>query len=271
MERTLAAIVQRKGEGDCNPLGNPSILPFVMMKQFSTTTPDLATSIRHACSYPFARPACSYLFYKGGMHPLPLDFDRGRIPVVASGSNAAPRRLAAKFVDEDGTIPVTRAVLHGFTVVFAGHFTAYGAIPATLAPSPKASTNVWITWLTQQQLDIMHRSEGVISCREIEQRYDYVELTGIDLHPQHLKFVAEAGAYLSRRMLAIEGEPIRFAEIYSRNCQLRALNQRSTLRLVHQRLDPKVSFSMFMARVLSHAEQRQILFQQLTPDTILRR
>ncbi|MGI9491229.1 MAG: hypothetical protein ACR2QF_02260 [Geminicoccaceae bacterium] len=205
------------------------------------------------------------------MHPLPKCFDRGRIPVVASGSNAAPQRLYAKFGENNGVIPVTRAVLHHFAVVFAGHFTAYGAIPATLVPCPNASTDVWITWLTPPQLDIMNKSEGVVGCREVAQRYDYIELSGLALHTRQLGPITEAGAYLSRRMLANEGEPIRFAEVFSRNCHLQALNQRSMLRLAHRRLDREVSFSMFMARVLSHAEERQALFQQLTPHTIQRR
>ena len=94
---------------------------------------DLPDRIRHAESYPFARPSCSYLFKDGGMYPLPPNACAGRLPIVASGSNASPERLLAKFGKIE-TIPVTRAELRHFVVVFAGHFTAYGAIPATLCP-----------------------------------------------------------------------------------------------------------------------------------------
>ena len=204
------------------------------------------------------------------MQPLPRDIAKKRVPVVASGSNAAPARLAAKFGDGNGVIPVTRAVLRDFAVVFAGHFTAYGAIPATLMSSPKALTSVWITWLTPLQLEIMHRSEGVVGCREVEQRYDYVELDGLDLHPERMPPITKAGAYLSRRMLAPYGHPIRFAEVFSRHCTLQAQPQYSTLRLAHQLLDPSSSFAAFMSRVLSDAGHRQALFQQLTPKTIMR-
>ena len=147
---------------------------------------NLAERIDHACSYPFARPACSYLFVDGAMRPLSGVMVTGRVPVLASGSNAAPSRLAAKFGRSDGVVPVTRGILHDFVVVFAGHFTGYGAIPATLFPHPGAAINIWITWLTEDQLTIMHRSEGVIGCRELEQRYDYVELQGLDLRPEGL-------------------------------------------------------------------------------------
>jgi hypothetical protein len=228
---------------------------------------ELARGIRHAESYPFARPACSYLFRHHAMHPLPRGATGGRAPVIASGSNASPARLAAKF-DAGDEIPVTRAVLRDFAVVFAGHFTAYGAIPATLYPHEGATTDVWITWLTDEQLTIMHRSEGVIGGREVQQRYDYVELSGIDLRTETGLSIARAGAYLSRRMLAPAGEPIRFAEVATQTNGLRANSHRSTLRLAARLIEPEEHFHSFMHRVLSGVSVRQTLFQALSPFTI---
>lgn len=237
---------------------------------FEAPSLDLAERINHACSYPFARPACSYLFVDGTMQLLLKEIVTGRIPVLASGSNAAPSRLAAKFGGADGVIPVTRAVLHDFAVVFAGHFTGYGAIPATLVSHPGAATNIWITWLTQDQLTIMHRSEGVIGCREMEQRYDYVELKHLDLRPEGIPAVTKAGGYLSRRMLAPEGKPLRFAEVFSKSCSLKAWPERAALRLAHQLLDPGERFSDFMSKVLAGPNQRQKLFQALKAHSLER-
>lgn len=258
-------------EGDCTRTDIPVILMTIMDDRTDAADPDLAERIRHALAYPFARPACSYLFADGRMQPLPKrNATLERVPVVASGSNAAPDRLVAKFGADSDAIPVMRAVLHDFAVVFAGHFTRYGAIPATLTPSSGARTQVWITWLTPEQLTVMHRSEGVIGCLEVEQRYDFALLDGLDLRPEGMPRVQRAGAYLSKRMLAPEGHPIRFAEVFSRECSLKAWNQRSALRLVHRRLAPEVTFAMFMARILSHADQRQALFRELTPHTVMR-
>ncbi|MGI9420779.1 MAG: hypothetical protein ACR2RA_23390 [Geminicoccaceae bacterium] len=247
----------------------PITFMLVFMNVPTADDSDLAHRIGHAESYPFARPACSYLFEDGGMRPLPKDAAAGRIPIVASGSNAAPARLAAKF----GTahdVPVTRAELRHFTVVFAGHFTGYGAIPATLFPCRGAVTQVWITWLTPDQLQIMHGSEGVISCREAEQRYDFFELVDIDLRPDCLAPISRAGAYLSRRMLAPDGEPIRFAEAAATGSRLRARSHRATLRHAASLLEPGKPFGDFMSRVLSGVGERQTLFEELTPYTILR-
>jgi len=239
------------------------------MDMTALADPDLNDRILHAEAYPFARPACSYLFQEGGMHPLPAGACWGRLPILASGSNAAPARLLAKFgMDHD--IPVTRAELRDFAVVFAGHFTAYGAIPATLFPHEGTCADVWITWLNAEQLTIMHQSEGVIGCREAAQRYDFVELTDIDLRPERQAPVQDAGAYLSRRMLAPEGRPIRFAEIVSARSDLEARSHRAALRLASNLLAPATSFSSFMGRVLSDVAERQRLFEQLTPFTIER-
>ena len=263
MERRPNALVQPGGVGIAKDLQPRPC--FDMM----TMNANLALRIRHAEAYPFARPACSYLFADGRMQPLSDRAVDGRVPVVASGSNASPERLRAKFgIDE--VIPVTRATLRDFAVVFAGHFTAYGAMPATLCPSIGACTEVWITWLTPLQHIVMHRSEGVIDRREVEQRYEYVDLVGLDLRLERGARVERAGAYLSRRMLAPAGEPIRFAEVLSSGAGFEARSERSMLRVAAALLDPETAFADFMARVLSGVGQRQALFQALSPFTVER-
>ncbi len=250
---------------DCLVASSSGMVSIMQAAHFVPT--DLASSIRHAESYPYARPACSYLFDGGRMLPLPDDAHRDRLPIIASGSNAAPARLFAKF-GSDHRIPVTRAVLQGFAVVFAGHFTSYGAIPATLCPHPQIATEVWITWLTPEQLTIMHQSEGVIGCREAHQRYDFVDLEGIELTLDQHAPVNRAGAYLSRRMLAPEGDPIRFAEVATSDGVLEARSHNAALKLVARLLQPTVHYHMFMRQVLSTVGARQALFEKLTPYTL---
>jgi hypothetical protein len=230
---------------------------------------DLEQRIRHAESYPFARPACSYLFEGGVMRPLPPRAIMGRLPVIAAGSNASPERLRTKFGPDQG-LPVTRAVLRDFAVVFAGHFTAYGAIPATLCPHRGAVSDVWITWLTAEQLAIMHRSEGVIAGLEAAQRYDFVMLDGIELRPVGLAPVARAGAYLARRMFAPDGTPLRLAEIDVKRSSLPARSHRATLRQAAALLEPAKAFHAFMDGVFSGALARQALFERLAPYTLAR-
>jgi hypothetical protein len=234
------------------------------------TALDLAERIRHAEGYPYSRPACCYQYAGGRLLPLPADFALARTPVIATGSNAAPARLQAKFAAAGEIIPVTRARLRDFAVVFASHFTGYGAAPATLHPAPGAVSAVWITWLTEAQLAAMHLSEGVGISRERVQRYDYVPLSGLDLQLERGPRIDAAGAYLTRRVLASDGLPIRFAEFAAPGCRFAAQSQTITLRRLHRLLEPALDYPTFMQRILASAEYRQTLFERLTPHTLPR-
>lgn len=82
---------------------------------------------------------------------------QGRIPFVAYGADACPAHIARTALH--GPIVLTPTVLRNHLVVYAGHLNAYGALPATVARWPGASTQVFIAWLTEQQQDRTHRSD----------------------------------------------------------------------------------------------------------------
>jgi len=109
-----------------------------------------------AAAYPYARPDHSYVYDDGAtvaLDEFPGEVTAGRTPVLAFGSNAAPEQLRRKFgATPDTVIPVIRADLADFDVVYSAHLTAYGAVPATLAPSPGARLQTWVTWLDDAQL-----------------------------------------------------------------------------------------------------------------------
>lgn len=130
------------------------------------------------------------MFRAGQMMPAE-DLDlRDRVPVVASGSNGSPQRLAEKY-GETAEIPVTFGTIREMVPVFAARVTSYGSIPATLAISEGASAGVHVTWLTDAQLDIMHITEsaGV--------GYAYVKLANVDLDLGIHGNLDQAYAYLS--------------------------------------------------------------------------
>lgn len=151
---------------------------------------DLARRIAHGLSYPFNPPGHSYLFRDGAMHELAMFDSSGRVPVVASGSNGSPQRLAEKYGDS-AEIPVTFGTIRDLVPVFAARITGYGSIPATLAVIPGATAGVHVTWLTEEQLEIMHGTESV------GVGYAYVRMTGFDLDLGPHGRPGEAFAYLS--------------------------------------------------------------------------
>jgi hypothetical protein len=131
-------------------------------------------------AYPYAREPGSYLFINGAAYPyVELSNDllahssvqvgsravavmkllqtlgladrltRQRTPVIGYGSNAAVSALTRKFVSpavrEPAVIPVTRALLRDYDVVWSPHLAFNGAMPATIARSRGTVVEVWIT------------------------------------------------------------------------------------------------------------------------------
>jgi hypothetical protein len=145
-------------------------------------------------AYPYAREPGSYLFINGAAYPyVELSSDplaggsvqvgstvvatrellrtlglgnriaRRRTPVIGYGSNAAVSALTRKYatarVREPAVIPVTRARLRDYDVVWSPHLGFNGAMPSTIAPSRGTVVEVWITWLDDLELRRMHDSE----------------------------------------------------------------------------------------------------------------
>ena len=145
-------------------------------------------------AYPYAREAGSYLFVNGAAYPY-VDLSHGlltqatvqigsaivtaaelletvgladratrrRTPVIAYGSNATVSALTRKYVahavKEPAVIPVTRARLRDYDVVWSPHLVFNGAMPATIVGSPGTVAEVWITWLDDVELKRMHKTE----------------------------------------------------------------------------------------------------------------
>ncbi len=104
--------------------------------------------VARAKAYPFRVPRASYLLAGGAarhLDPGEVFEDRhlrGRIPVIACGSNRSPDRLIEKYGGDGDTILVERARLAHFDVVFSAHISGYGSIPATLAASETTRVEV---------------------------------------------------------------------------------------------------------------------------------
>jgi hypothetical protein len=147
-------------------------------------------------TYPYPRPAGSYLFVNGVAYPfVHLDHEpvmsgtvragdmtvtarallerlglvsqaaQTRLPVIAYGSNANVDALTRKFVTSNfsgpAVIPVTRASLRNFDVAWSPELVANGAMPATIVPSAGTTVSVWITWLNAAELAEMNATEDV--------------------------------------------------------------------------------------------------------------
>ena len=134
---------------------------------------DRAPRLARARGYPYPYPGRSYVWQSGDVTDFDLGMTEGRTAVLAVGSNRAPSRLDQKYIGKyEVPIPVQHARLKDFDIVYAAHLTRYGSGPAMLQRAPGTTVELAVTWLDDEQLEIMHATEG---------GYYYAEIEGVDL------------------------------------------------------------------------------------------
>jgi hypothetical protein len=198
-----------------------------------------ADAFARACAYPWERPAGSYLLRDGELELLGELPERerermierfsergvGRVPLLAIGSNAAPKPLRRKFAHfedlNDRTVLVVTGRLHEFDVGFAAQPALYGAMPATIFPSPGTAVTAALLWVTPAQFTQLTWSElsyqlGCLHTRftvdDADERFDEV-----------LVFVSRWGAF------CVDGAPVALAAIPAKGRTARALTQEQAL------------------------------------------
>ena len=219
--------------------------------------PDEAELLARAFDYPYAAPDGAYLFRAGEAVPLPGGYDlAGRLPVLAHGSNRAPAQLLRKFgregQGEEGELPVTPVWLSGYDVVFSAQFALYGALPATLHPSPGTRVRVHVTWLTEAQRAIMDRSEGLAAATP---RYRLLPLPGCvacDLSGD----LSDAPAYLALTgALAPDGVPVAFTSVRAEGRRFAAMDGRQMIARIARELF-QCEAEALIRRIVGNMEER---------------
>ena len=220
-------------------------------------------AVETAKRYPFPRPGYSFLYVDGDALPLlsldesleeaEVDVDgravragtllqqRGitapaplsqRTPVLAYGANAAPERLNRKFAPVGSAVfPVLQARLHGFDIVHAAHISSYGAVPATIAPSPGTVCDIAITCLDARELGRMHETEFR------RHTYRFGPLRNIRLEPDLLPAMDTVSTYVGGYgHIAPEGAPLALAAIRAEGRRFRTCSQTEALEAIQAML-----------------------------------
>ena len=246
-----------------------------------------AQAIAHALAYPFAQLGCSFVFAGGRTFEIvelpegelvrarvraggeSVGFDAlcraaglaapaplaERIPVIAHGSNAAPERLAEKFggAPDGAVVPVLRARLEDFDVVYAPHFSAYGSIPATLEHSPGTTVEVSVTYLTPDQVRAMDATE----IRAVGPSYTRGLLGAIRCHLDGHGMLSEAQVYLAKRgSLQFEGAPRAFAALGAQGRRFEARSQPDKQARARDALAPDLDLDEFVHENLRDPARR---------------
>jgi hypothetical protein len=88
---------------------------------------------------------------------------RDRIPVLAYGSNVCLAQLLYKSSLNPNISDLFlcfRAVIKDTDVLYGSFLAPYGALPAIIGPVEGAETEVWVTLLDREQLELMNKTEG---------------------------------------------------------------------------------------------------------------
>jgi hypothetical protein len=196
-------------------------------------------ALEQALGYPWVRPVGSYRLTSAGVELLAelsageresalgeyTSAASGRLPVIAIGSNAAPETLQRKFAhfpDEgDRAVLALTGRLHDFDVGVAAQPAIYGAMPATLFPSPGTEVGATVLWVTPAQFTQLTWSELSYRLGRLRTRFE-VEEVDLDFD-EVLVFVSRFGAF------CVEGGPVSLAAIPARGRTAPALTQEQLL------------------------------------------
>jgi hypothetical protein len=189
---------------------------------------EAAAILKRALAYPFGTPERSYLYRDSEAHELPPGGPdlAGRTPLLSYGANSAPEALAWKLASLPGQeLPVLRAELEDFDVVYSAHISPYGAVPATLIESPGTVAPVFVLHPTPEQ-------HALLTATELN--YDMVKANGI-------------AAYRSKHgCLSLDGAYVALAAVRSIGRTLPELDQLAVLERVRAQLRPEMSLREFV-------------------------
>ena len=130
-------------------------------------------------TYPFGRADESfYLGCDDGALPAGA-------PLLAYGANASPERLATKV--PGARVAALAGTLRDYAVVHSAHVSPYGAVPATLVPSPGS----------EEPVHVLLVDGGPARLDATEPNYRRVRLHGVELEVDRLGRLGTVDAYVS--------------------------------------------------------------------------
>jgi hypothetical protein len=221
-----------------------------------------------ARSYPFAIPEGSYLLEDDTV--LPRDaFDavelRDRTPVLAVGSNQSPEHLRRKFahMPPPVRVPVTRAWLNDFDIVYGTRVTRYASLPANLHHAPGMRVRLSVTWLDDAQLATMHVTEVPT------ENYVFARLDGVRLAVEGGLMLDSCLAYVSLPgNLRVEGGPVGLSAMCAEGRAHLSLDQPAIQAILHRRIGSALPLDDFLIELFEQPQRRQALNALLHSDAL---
>jgi hypothetical protein len=213
--------------------------------------------VERALGYPYGAPSGPFIqLGHQTLDQAELDIDlAARTPVLAYGSNAAPRVLSRKLALSDQPVLVVPARLCEFDVVYSAHISPYGAIPATLQRSPATEVRVHVIYMTDAQI-------GVISATE--PNYDSQRLESIECRLEDGERLTEVSAYISRHgCLLVDGVEVALTAVLATGRTLAAMSEPEAMEEVRSSLCPQEELDAFVLANVTDPALSQVRSAQL--------
>jgi hypothetical protein len=197
--------------------------------------------LARAAAYPYEAPLSSFVQLGTKTAELPpqgADLS-GRRPLLSYGANASPAVLARKLATLPAVpLPVLRAELHEFDVVYSAHISPYGAVPSTLQRSPGTTAPVFVAYPTAEQEQLLTATEP---------NYELRELSGLVLRTELGEEMERADAYVSRHgCLALDDTEVALAAVAVAGRRFPALGEIEVLERVRHLLAPELDLERFV-------------------------
>ena len=218
-----------------------------------------------AISYPYEAPATSFTFKNGkfyrGIHISLKD----RVPIISIGSNRSPYQLKNKFGLNEN-LCVTPAKLYNSIIVYAASISAYGSIPATQWPCEGSVSNLNLLWLNQDQLQIMHLSEGLgIAYNYVELDKNTVVIQDEDYSGSIFGYISTRGGYLFEGYL-----PFKLKNIKSNTNKISSINEYEALnKLFLENPSGQNSLESWLKKMTSSKSIRLLLIDRMSKKSLL--
>jgi hypothetical protein len=238
-----------------------------------------ASLLERATTYPYDIPGSCYALACGGVLPLvgidvrsalgcevledgrvrtlrewatsrDMNVDGLDVPelLLAYGSNASVSGLSRKLADclQTSLVPVAKATLSNFDVVYSAHLTSYGAVPATLQHSPGSVTTAYVLVTSPAQCGLLRRTEP---------NYHFAELTEVDMRLELGPRLSTISAVISRHgALTLNGTEVGLAAVETHNRRFPAASQHEVLGAVRDIVAPGADFDHFVLENVRNPE-----------------
>ena len=218
-----------------------------------------------AINYPYKAPTTSFTFKNGKFyHGIQISL-KNRVPIISIGSNRSPYQLKKKF-GINNNLCVTPAKLYNSVIVYAASISAYGSIPATQWPCEGSVSYLNLLWLNEDQLQIMHLSEGLgIAYNYVQLDRDTVFFQEEDYFGPIFGYVSTRGCYMFENNL-----PTRIKYIKSNTNSLISISEYEALnKLFSENSSSEKSLESWLKKIIYNNNSRLALIDKMSKKSIL--